>query len=411
VQWQVAPTSQYPNPLPAGLTIQANGQGATATISGTYSGPILSGYLVRIIAVDGTQPDGQTAEAVMSLDTDTNLAIVGWDYVPATNAPNGYPFPPPNAVVTGAYGPIQLIARHGVPLGTNTDGYNQYSWGSVPSFPFDGIIFTPTGANSGQLSGSASVIFSQAFNFTVQDSLTPPNSASLSITLTSQASGLMITTATLPNAVAGVPYSLQLAASGSPHTPYTFSIVSGSLPTGLMLSSTGLISGTTLQVGFSQTITFRVTDSISAYSNRPLALTVVSGLTLHTGIDYTDSTALNILGYIDNGNVVTVAPRPNFSFYVIATGVVSTSPGQLGVIVSGGFTATVTSLNTSTHVAQIQLTGPFSTGAAGTHALSISVTDSGVTATASFNWVIYGDGALSLAPTSGTIPTKLTTPT
>src|SRR5208283_759265 len=81
-----------------------------------------------------------------------------------------------------------------------------------------------------------------------------------------------------------------------------------------------------------------VTDSTSAYSNKRLSLTVISGLTLKTGIDYTDSTSYGILGYVDNGNVVGISPRTNLSFYVVATGVITTNPASLGIIVSGGFT-------------------------------------------------------------------------
>ena len=419
VQWEVAPSvttpEEFAQPLPAGLQLQADATGSTATISGTYSGAILTGasganpWQVRVIAVDAT---GLTAEAIVPFTTGTNLSIVGWDFVPATNPPNGYPFPVPNAIITGSYGPIQLIAQRGVPVGLNTDGYNQYVWTSVPTFPFNGLSLASSGVTSGQLSGTATSQFSQAFNITVSDSLVPPNQTTQSITITSQASGLMfIAPLVLPNAVAGVPYSLQLNASGSPHTPYVFSIFAGTLPTGLNLSSTGLISGTTLQVGYNQVVTFRVTDTTGAYTDRPFALQVVSGLTLQTGIDFTDSTSLGILGYIDNGNVQAIQlPHQNLSFYVVATNVISTSPGQLGIIVSGGFTATVTSL--VNHVAKIQITGPFATGSLGAgNSLSISVTDSGVTASATFHWTIYEDGALVLSPTSGSIPTKLTTPT
>lgn len=414
VAWYVAPTTTYPNSLPSGLAIQADGSGATAgataTISGTYSGAVLTNYQVRFIAVDNTGTNGQTAEAVVSFNTGTNLAIVAWDTVPPSNFPNGFPFPLPNAVVTGSYGPIQLIASHGVPVGTNSDGYPQYVWSSSPTFPFDGISLAGSGSSSGQLSGTASILFSQSFNFTVSDSLSPANQASLTLTLTSQASGLTITTVALPNATAGVPYSLQLTAAGSPNTPYTFSIASGSLPSGLSLSSTGLISGTTLQVGFNQTIVFRVTDTTSAYSNKPFNLTVVSGLTLKTGIDFENSTSTGYLGFVDNGNVVSISPRPQLSFFVVAQNVVSTSPSQLTLIVSGGFSASVTNLDTTAHTAQIQLTGPFSSGAAGDNSLTISVTDSGVTANATFKWFVYADGTLVLAPSSGSIPVKLTTP-
>lgn len=52
----------------------------------------------------------------------------------------------------------------------------------------------------------------------------------------------VVTTTEAPRAFAGVPYSFQLVVSGTP--PFTFSIESGTLPTGLGLSSTGVIIGT-----------------------------------------------------------------------------------------------------------------------------------------------------------------------
>jgi len=111
--------------------------------------------------------------------------------------------------------------------------------------------------------------------------------------------------------------------------------------------------------------------------------------------------------------VVSISPRSNLSFYVVATHVVSTSPSQLTVTVSGGFTGTVVSLTgpSGSAVALIQLTGPFSAGTP-TNALiplTISVTDSGVTATATFYWWVYSDGALRLHADNA-FPTKLTTP-
>lgn len=51
-----------------------------------------------------------------------------------------------------------------------------------------------------------------------------------------------ITTTSLPYALVGVPYSQTLTATGD--TPITWSIDSGSLPTGLTLSPSGVISGT-----------------------------------------------------------------------------------------------------------------------------------------------------------------------
>lgn len=54
--------------------------------------------------------------------------------------------------------------------------------------------------------------------------------------------------AALPNATIGVPYSQSLVASGG-RAPFTWTITGGRLPTGLTLSSSGVISGTATEMG------------------------------------------------------------------------------------------------------------------------------------------------------------------
>jgi len=63
------------------------------------------------------------------------------------------------------------------------------------------------------------------------------------LTLTINAAPLVITTTTLPVGQVGVPYSATLSATGGV-TPYTWSVVSGSLPQGLTMDPHGVISGT-----------------------------------------------------------------------------------------------------------------------------------------------------------------------
>ena len=57
-----------------------------------------------------------------------------------------------------------------------------------------------------------------------------------------------ITTSTLPSATVGQPYSATLQATGG-LAPYTWSLNDGALPTGLTLSTSGLISGTPTVAG------------------------------------------------------------------------------------------------------------------------------------------------------------------
>ncbi len=88
------------------------------------------------------------------------------------------------------------------------------------------------------------------------------------------APALAVTTSSLSGATTGTNYSATLKATGGT-TPYAWSVVSGTLPSGLSLQSSGLLSGTTNQVGqFS--ITVQVMDSSSARqtATQPLALSV-----------------------------------------------------------------------------------------------------------------------------------------
>jgi hypothetical protein len=75
----------------------------------------------------------------------------------------------------------------------------------------------------------------------------------------------------------GSAYSQSLIATGGT-TPYTWSLVSGagSLPEGLTLNSTGIISGTPTATGISN-FTVRVTDAAGGAAQKALSITVTTG--------------------------------------------------------------------------------------------------------------------------------------
>ncbi|HVU15368.1 MAG TPA: DUF4082 domain-containing protein [Candidatus Didemnitutus sp.] len=93
-----------------------------------------------------------------------------------------------------------------------------------------------------------------------------------STTLTVLPPPLSITTASLANGTSGTAYSASLGATGGT-TPYSWSVIVGSLPTGLSLSTSGAISGTPTAAGtFSFTV--QVADSGSPMQTAPKAFSV-----------------------------------------------------------------------------------------------------------------------------------------
>ena len=389
VSWRV--DSSSPNPLPTGLILQANSsdQGATATISGSTTA-VLSGYAV---IVDATDNIGNPASVTLSLNTSSSLAVT------TALLPQGVINIPYSTTITAA-------------------GYNTpFTWAStgLPS----GLTLTPNSpTTTATLAGTVTSAFNSAVSIQVTDNLgdtypfAPLAKANLGLVIS--ASTLQITTnSPLVQGTAGRAYTAPLAATGG-SSPYTWSVSplsANSLPSGLSInSSTGVISGTTSFVG-TTSFTIRVTDSIGSHVDKTFSLTFISGLRVYTGVDYTDSTTTNYLGYIDTGSVASITPRPNRAFYVVATGVVTTSQATLqsGITIntpSSGFTATVISL--SGGVGVISISGPFSSGTIGDNTFNISVTDSGVTATGSFKWKVYDNGILRAVATNA-FPTQLTT--
>jgi hypothetical protein len=126
---------------------------------------------------------------------------------------------------------------------------------------------------------------------------------------------LLVTTASLPQATNGLVYSASLQ-SGGGVAPFTWSLASGTLPGGLTLSSSGLISGTPTQTG-AFPIRVRVSQTtLGLFGERDFVLNVQPGVLLLT---------LAIVHHSPPGAEVgwqTVANATNYVYYrnSLATG-------------------------------------------------------------------------------------------
>lgn len=152
--------------------------------------------------------------------------------------------------------------------------------------------------------------------------------------------GEEISTTALPNATVNVPYSFTLQATGG-NPPYLWTLLSGSLPSGIILSpSTGVISGTAVANG-SFSFLVRLTDSTNTAQVRSFTLIVTGG----AGGGLALSTATlpsGTVGAVYNGALSANGGTPPYT-YVITSGslpVGLTLQGSTGVIQGTPTTAT-----------------------------------------------------------------------
>jgi hypothetical protein len=415
ITWSLGVNS--PNPMPAGLKLSSgdvSDSGVTTTVSGVTT-VALNNVSVLVQAVDA---NGQSTEAFMILNSVSSLAIT------TTSLPAG--------AKSVAYS-YQLQAS----------GFNSpFTWSTTSGAALAAIGLAL--ASDGTLSGTLSTTFqappAPLISITVTDTLGATVSTSFGLLI--QAALLSITTSAI-SFTAGRAGSVTLVGAGG-FGAYVWSVVgSVALPSGITLNpATGVLSGTSSQIGFNSSVTFQVTDSIGAFVQKAIPVTIVSGLTLTAGPDYINSysPATDYIGFVSAGNVAAISPAPNGSFQIYATGVVSTSPTQMSASISlsvvkaatphsdiaypigstppasSATTATIKIVSITGGVALLEVAGsafdvpPSSTvgdGGVQVYACNVTVTDSGVTVAATFFFGVYNDGSLTLALSSGSFPTLI----
>ena len=197
--------------LPQGLSFAAS----TGVI---YGRPTHAGNASFGVQVTDSQYRPVTTSAQISLTIDPNKLAV-------TTA----------SLSSGAVGTAysQMLGANG--------GILPYTWsitsGSLPA----GLSFTP---GTGTISGTPTQTGTSSFAVQVVDSSSPKAIATASFSIAINTAPPAITTSSLPDGTVGAAYSQKLAASGGT-APYTWSLTTGTLPSGLTLDAgTGVISGT-----------------------------------------------------------------------------------------------------------------------------------------------------------------------
>ncbi|HZO56537.1 MAG TPA: IPT/TIG domain-containing protein [Bryobacteraceae bacterium] len=229
--------------FPPGLSLDPN----TGAITGT---PVEAGsynFTIQVTDAAGfvaTRQFNLVIARSVSISTDANL---------------------PTGAVGLAYS-VQLNATGGVPPYSNW----RVTTGSLPP----GISLN---ASTGQLTGTPTTTGSFAFLVEVRDS--SGQTATKGFTLVINAGVSITSTAQPPTAIVGTPFQFALTAAGGTQ-PYTWSILTGSLPPGLTLNpANGTIAGTPTTVG-TFGVTIEVKDAPGQTARAPFTFEVVTGLSI-----------------------------------------------------------------------------------------------------------------------------------
>ncbi len=161
----------------------------------------------------------------------------------------------------------------------------------------------------------------------------------------------------MPEGIVGTPYSFQMKArEGCP--PYSFFVISGSLPAGLTMPSNGLISGTPTTPG-SSSFWIDVTDQCSDHSQREFSINIIQKLTVTT-------TALTATTVGVSYAAALTATGGSSLIWSISAG---SLPAGLTLSTDGIISGTPTTVGSSTFTVKVTDGGPRSD----THQLTLQV--------------------------------------
>jgi large repetitive protein len=265
------PITLSPSTLPNGEIGTAYNETITAT-GGTapYTFDVVSGELPPGLSLSNTGdltgvPTTAGSFTFTVRATDANQCFGSRIYTIVINAPGCptitvNPETIPAATAGTPYGPVSIIA---------SGGQEPYTYAVTAGALPPGLTLSI----DGEISGTPT----QSGSFTVTITATDDNGCQGSriYAVVVNCPVITIAPATLPGASLGLFYNQTITASGGT-APYTFALVSGSLPPGLALTAAGSLSGIPTTVG-SFTFTVQATDAAGCEAARTYTLTVIVG--------------------------------------------------------------------------------------------------------------------------------------
>jgi hypothetical protein len=308
--------------LPAGLTMSGTG-----LITGT---PTQSGNFPITVQVRDAGPG--SASQVRTAEYSIAIASTPLVISPPQTLPRG--------AINVAYS-TSLAATGGTP---------SYSWSLQP-----GGTGLPAGislSSGGTVSGTPTASGTFTFRAQVQDSSTSPQQTQAADYTLTINSALTITTTSLPPGQLGTVYpSTQIAASGG-ETPYSITVTEGSLPAGVTMSGTGLISGTPTQAGnFPITVQVRDAGVGQASQVRTAEYSIAIGSTTLV-ISPPQTLPRGVINVEYNTSLSATGGTPSYS-WSLQPGGTGLPPG-ISLSSGGAVTGTPTASGTFTFRAQVQ---------------------------------------------------------
>jgi hypothetical protein len=318
--------------LPTGLSLASSGAlTGTPTVAGTFS--------FAVSVTDSCSPTGQTV-------TSPTLSLV-------IN-----PAPIPLAITTGAILPSSVEGVAYSAQMNATGGTTPYTWSTTGTLP-GGLSLS----SAGTISGTPTTAGTVNFPAKVTDAVAATVSQSESITIACPAVQIN-STSPLPNGVQGDVYTnFQFTATGG-ILPLTWTVTSGSFPTGMSMNSSGVLSGTPSASG-TFTVGITATDSCSptnSTNTRTFILNIIPALTIVT----TSPLQAGTEGVAYSATVNAVGGTPPYAWTLPA----GTLPSGLSLSSGGVISGTPLATSVSSFTVRVTDSATLTT----TKALSITIT-------------------------------------